>query len=538
MILDEMIKSKDNDKGSRSKIAKHEGTSLQRRQRQRSQELNDKSNLNELTKECHNELTSGDIDDEEVSSNKNEVTKVKALMALTNEERVSVGRESAKNGDWTKISMKKNLVQELNKGKEQLLVLNQAKLDLLTMQHVNTEILLENQNLTLELKELTSIRETWLNSSNKVNQPGIRKSSANNSNMSITSSKIPKSSKTEDFILPNHDTGEVPSNESQRNTIDPSVFVSESLVTDYDLADESSICSTPLLSLKKLDGAEPVSRPETIKSILKSKSTFKAKTLKGIPINEPSSAAARGKSSSSSKTNSSPVGKLKNVKMEDDPPLAIVMKEINELKLQISKKKSSYSRNKNAQQQVTSGPTSLGVTSEARANPQLSSGNDASVASIAEVDPGNSAPSDLYLNNMPITGKWVSLIFIQIEEETSKTIKLEDLANLESHVQSSFKDLDSPVDDLVIVVNDSNKDEDDEVHATENIKTKDTSVPKSSSVSISLLTELKDIPSKFNDLTEEAITSKKTEGDSVPSAGQAGTQPAKGEKNTNQATIS
>ncbi|GJV52521.1 hypothetical protein Tco_1448262 [Tanacetum coccineum] len=54
-------KSKDNDKGSRSKITKHEGTSLQRRQRQRSQELNDNNNLIDLTKECHNELTSGEI---------------------------------------------------------------------------------------------------------------------------------------------------------------------------------------------------------------------------------------------------------------------------------------------------------------------------------------------------------------------------------------------------------------------------------------------------------------------------------------------
>ncbi|GJY68409.1 hypothetical protein Tco_0471391 [Tanacetum coccineum] len=54
-------KSKDNVKGSRLKIAKHEGTSLQRRQTQRSQELNDKSNLIDLTKECHNELTSGEI---------------------------------------------------------------------------------------------------------------------------------------------------------------------------------------------------------------------------------------------------------------------------------------------------------------------------------------------------------------------------------------------------------------------------------------------------------------------------------------------
>ncbi|GJW47888.1 hypothetical protein Tco_0079534 [Tanacetum coccineum] len=114
--------------------------------------------------------------------------------------------------------------------------------------------------------------------------------------MLLLFSNIHKSSKTEDSTLHNQDTDEVPSNESQRNTTNPSVVVSDSLATDYDSADESSVCSTPLLSLKKLDGAEPVSGPKTIKSILKSKSTFKAKTLKGIIINEPSSAPARGKS--------------------------------------------------------------------------------------------------------------------------------------------------------------------------------------------------------------------------------------------------
>ncbi|GKB48030.1 hypothetical protein Tco_0898783 [Tanacetum coccineum] len=52
------------------------------------------------------------------------------------------------------------------------------------------------------------------------------------------------------------------------------------------------------------------------------------------------------------------------------------------------------------------------------------------------------------------------------------------------------------------------------------------------------------LPSLLNKVTNalnqfaQAITSKKTRGDSVPSAGQAGTQPAEGEKNTNQATIS
>ncbi|GJW99404.1 retrovirus-related pol polyprotein from transposon TNT 1-94 [Tanacetum coccineum] len=56
---DEVLKG--HDKGSRSKITKHEGTSLQCRQRQRSQELNENSNLIDLTRECHNELTSGEI---------------------------------------------------------------------------------------------------------------------------------------------------------------------------------------------------------------------------------------------------------------------------------------------------------------------------------------------------------------------------------------------------------------------------------------------------------------------------------------------
>ncbi|GKA97030.1 hypothetical protein Tco_0824924 [Tanacetum coccineum] len=300
---------------------------------------------------CHNTFK---FKEEEVSSDDNEVTEVKALMALADEERVSVSKESARNGVWIKISMKnvhtlleiednddrksfldylcidlnyvkeqrnnlmskhRNLVQEQNTYKEQLLVLKQAKLDLLTMQHVNTEILKENQNLRNELKELYLIPKAWLNSSNK--------SSANN--VSITKSNKPRLSEAKNYTLSNHDTGKIHSVESQRNTTDPLVAVTKSSVTNYDSADEFLVCSTPQPPPKKLDGAEPISRPKTIKSILKSKSTLKAKTLKGIILNEPSSAPAIGnKSSSASKTNSAPAGKLKNVKMEDDPPLAIV----------------------------------------------------------------------------------------------------------------------------------------------------------------------------------------------------------------------
>ncbi|GJU23541.1 retrovirus-related pol polyprotein from transposon TNT 1-94 [Tanacetum coccineum] len=360
-------------------------------------------------------------DEEEVSSDENKAIKVKDRMALANEERILVGKESTSNGEWVKISIQKvhtllemednddrksflyylcidlnyvkeqrnnllskhrNLVQELNTCKEQFLVLKQAKLDLLTMQHVNTEILKENQNLRNELKELTSITKTWLNSSNKVNQCiseqiptqkkkilGIDqltedtsssrpkdlvfvKSSADNLNVSITSSNKPRLSEAEDSTLPNHDTGKVPSDESQRNTIDPSVVVSDSSATDYDSADKSSVWSTPLPPLEKLAGAKPVSGAKTIKSILKSNSTFKTKALKCVTLKEPSSAPVKDnrKGISASKTYSAPASKLKNMKIKNDPPLAIVIKELKELKLQLSKNKSSYLRNHQSQQ--------------------------------------------------------------------------------------------------------------------------------------------------------------------------------------------
>ncbi|GJR46549.1 hypothetical protein Tco_1314652 [Tanacetum coccineum] len=196
-----------------------------------------------------------DWDEEEVSSD-DEETKVKALITLTDEERIYVGKESAKNGEWTKITIKK----------------------------VHTFLEMEDND----------DRKSFLDY---------------NSDMSITSSNLHKSSEAKDSTLPNHDTDEVPSNKSQRNITDPLAIVFDSSVSDYDLADESLVCSTPLLPLKKLDGVEPGSGLKT--------------------------------------TNSAHAGNLKNVKVEDDPPLAMVMKELNGLKLQISKKKSSYSRNKN-----------------------------------------------------------------------------------------------------------------------------------------------------------------------------------------------
>nr|GEV32718.1 hypothetical protein [Tanacetum cinerariifolium] len=127
-------------------------------------------------------------------------------------------------------------------------------------------------------------------------------------------------------------------------------------------------------------------------------------------------------------------------------------------------------------------------------------GNDALAVSTVEADLGNFAPSDFVPQQY---GKGAILVARQIKVETSSTIKLEDLPKLVSHVQPSLKDLDWPEDDPVIVVDDSDEDEEDEVHATENVQTEDTSAPKSSSTSNLLPTDLKDLPSKFDELTEE-----------------------------------
>nr|GEX29821.1 hypothetical protein [Tanacetum cinerariifolium] len=562
-----------------------------------------------------------DWDEEEVSSDENELTEVKALMALTNEERIFVSKESASN---------------------------------------------------------------------------------DNSEVSITGSNKPKLSEAGDSTLSNHDTS---------NHLLP--------------------------SLEKLTGAKHVSGPKTIKSILKSKSTFKAETLKGIIINEPSLAPAKGnKSSLVFKTNSAYAGKLKmkrealqakkvesfkasntesssalrsktptkrkpftrslnmykeylaefwysaktlenskvffstltggiygevgvntfrnaigahylphsrrktggfdQITNKDAIILYSLANRINidytsifwediivklnkkhrekvipytrflsltmmhnmkegyrdgELKLYLTqvfsinnwalkpnqpkkppfithmlaicsaikpvtfKAPNPFSNVKRVPQGTKLGakprhkkhltsskqPFVSRVVSEARANPQLSSGmsafnlnepiylasfiihsesasgNNASAASTAKADPRNSAPND----------------FVPQQQETFNTIKLEDLAKLVSHGQPSFKDLDSAKDDHVIVMADSDEHEDDEVYGTKNVETKDTSVPKSLfprttqraagkvlkteflnilfayDFSSSLPTELKDLPSKSDKLTKEVKGLKK-----------------------------
>ncbi|GJY26209.1 hypothetical protein Tco_0400935 [Tanacetum coccineum] len=272
-------------------------------------------------------------------------------------------------------------------------------------------------------------------------------------------------------------------------------------------------------------------------------------------------------------------------------------------------------------QKATSGPTSLRVTSEARANPQLSSGYDASAVSTAETDLGISAPSDFIPQQQDKTksiSDGLEIVLTTPEIGTSnaaktskeikfRAIKLEDLEKLVPNVKVDFKDLDFPEDDPIIVVDDSEEDEEEdkneEIHSITNDETEDISASTPPSprhyFSNSLPTKLKDLPSKFNELTEETVTnltsqvaelktlqwelpaefislsvqvasvqaklktmdalpglllnvtkalnkfaqvfdsaSSKAGEQGVPSPGQADTMPAEGEKNINQATIS
>ncbi|GKB11601.1 retrovirus-related pol polyprotein from transposon TNT 1-94 [Tanacetum coccineum] len=121
--------------------------------------------------------------DEGEVSNKEEVTQVKVLMALADDE-LTVGKSHARNGEWVDITIRKfveeqrlnllskynKMVFELNKCRDELLILKQAKLDAATFQIQNTELTKLNHALQEQLKEEKKINEKWLTSSKKVSQ--------------------------------------------------------------------------------------------------------------------------------------------------------------------------------------------------------------------------------------------------------------------------------------------------------------------------------------------------------------------------------
>ncbi|GJQ97952.1 hypothetical protein Tco_0009091 [Tanacetum coccineum] len=77
------------------------------------------------------------------------------------------------------------------------------------------------------------------------------KSSADDTNVSIPSVERHWLSEAEGFKLPNQDTCRILPLESQLKVTDSLVIVTDSSVTDNDLADESSVYSTPLFLLER-----------------------------------------------------------------------------------------------------------------------------------------------------------------------------------------------------------------------------------------------------------------------------------------------
>ncbi|GKE12657.1 hypothetical protein Tco_1416208, partial [Tanacetum coccineum] len=130
-----------------------------------------------------------DWDDEEVLDDE-EVTRVKVLMALADDE-LSVGKNHACNGEWIDITMRKiNILLSMDEdadwnnylkyiyidNKDELLVLKQAKLGAITFQIQNTELTKLNHALQEQLKEEKKINEKWLTSSKKHQQDSEAKS--------------------------------------------------------------------------------------------------------------------------------------------------------------------------------------------------------------------------------------------------------------------------------------------------------------------------------------------------------------------------
>ncbi|GKA89853.1 hypothetical protein Tco_0811665 [Tanacetum coccineum] len=218
-------------------------------------------------------------------------------------------------------------------------------------------------------------------------------------------------------------------------------------------------------------------------------------------------------------------------------------------------------------QQATGGPTSLGVTSEARANPQHSSGmsafnlnkliytasfiihyesasgNDASAVSTAEADLGNSVPSDfvpqqhginegtkntsydhLFVGTDPHVLAYQTKFFSEgLDIVLTQPLTGKGASSIARH--PNFKDLDSPEDDPVIIIEESDEEENDEIHATKNSQKHKLELEKNKAEAeaallksqpsfpnverlkelCSLPTKLKDILSKLNELTRETL---------------------------------
>ncbi|GJS62340.1 hypothetical protein Tco_0657124 [Tanacetum coccineum] len=265
-----------------------------------------------------------DWDEEEVS-NDEELTQVKVLMALADDE-LTVGNNNARNGGWIDITIRKvnilisvdedadwqnylmyinvdlkyveeqklnllskynKIIFELNKCRDDLLILKQAKLEAVTFQIQNAKLTKLNHALQEQLKEERKINEKWLTSSKKVSQciseqiSNQKKTILRGELLTESSSKkdvnenlfIPVSMgydqemvpKFKDWVerhnpdskLPKFNTGRILVPESQ--AVNECLKPTKALNDPESSKDSKSESLTPLPPLKSLQGASPCS---------------------------------------------------------------------------------------------------------------------------------------------------------------------------------------------------------------------------------------------------------------------------------------
>ncbi|GJV19533.1 hypothetical protein Tco_1368553 [Tanacetum coccineum] len=247
--------------------------------------------------------------------------------------------------------------------------------------------------------------------------------------------------------------------------------------------------------------------------------------------------------------------------------------------------------------QATGGPTSLGVTSEEKSNPQLIR-DDALVDPTTEVDPEKFAHNDSVSQQQDKTksardGLKAAHTITRTDKDTNNA-KKEDLSKLVKYVDVDFMDLDSPADDGPIMLEKEKENDQAEVAfllaqpsypdveqltklLVTSLKPELIKLLTDHDFSASLPKEIKELPTKFCEICGEikdlkkciiernklklevptgllalqgqvtealnmfatsiAPASQTTGVTSVPLVGQAGTYPAEGEENIKQAII-
>nr|GEY81325.1 hypothetical protein [Tanacetum cinerariifolium] len=176
-------------------------------------------------------------DEEEVSSDENEMTKLMVLMALANDENLVVDKVNARNGEWVKISIRKvHTLLNMEDNDERKYFLDYLCIDLNYVEEHRNNLVIIHRNLAQDLKTCKE-RLVILSVLGKKDTV-CKRYSADDTKVSIPGVEKPWLSKAEAFILPNHDTGMILLAESQRNTNDPPVVMTDSTTNDYDSTDE------------------------------------------------------------------------------------------------------------------------------------------------------------------------------------------------------------------------------------------------------------------------------------------------------------